>query len=89
MIEGCTVVYSSLGLSEMHVIVSKVRNAPNHSNGVCNLVHQAMPLRRSDECPGSRDNKSIAGAGLESYLLYSTYAPATDAKPAFCRCRAP
>jgi hypothetical protein len=32
---------------------------------------RAMPLRRRDECLGSRDNKSIAGAGLESYLLYS------------------
>src|SRR5277367_1871161 len=32
---------------------------------------EQMPLRRRDECLGSHDNKSIAGAGLESYLLYS------------------
>jgi hypothetical protein len=33
---------------------------------------KAMPLRRRDEWLGSHDNKSVAGAGLESYLLYST-----------------
>jgi hypothetical protein len=31
---------------------------------------KAMPLRRRDERLGSHNNKSIAGAGLESYLLY-------------------
>jgi hypothetical protein len=30
--------------------------------------NKAMLLRRRDECSRSRGNKSIAGAGLESYL---------------------